>query len=333
MCPVKIIENKISRNFTLLKSMSILLIVVAHFYKDIHILWVPAALGLFIFAYSSAYFTSVKYNETYDMKKYFVKKIYRLGINLLIINLFLLVLFSVQGKGSIWSLKTLLSFFGLTGLLDWLRIYVDGPFGAGMWFLTLLLVFYAVYPFINRFLRKKSLVYLFFLMTIIIFSWLNRNVIYGHALWLTSCGFVFGFVSAKTGMRASKGLLIITIIAASGLILFLNVAKSDSTFNFHLLLLLFCATVLFVEYIRLPKIIHAIGLLLSKCTLEIYLIHTAIFIRLTQIDSIDFSLSLLCIITLSLMLAWISNFLRKQLIGDSMSAEKGNVLFSIRNSE
>jgi surface polysaccharide O-acyltransferase-like enzyme len=330
---VETIENKISRNFTALKSMSIMVIVCAHFYRDIHILWVPAALGLFIFAYSSAYFTSLKYNGSYDLKRYFVNKIYRLGINLLFINLFLLVLFSVQGKGNIWNLKTLLSFFGLTGLLDWLRIHVDGPFGAGMWFLTLLLVFYTVYPLLNRFLRQKSLVYLFFLITIIILSWLNRNVIYGHALWLTLCGFIFGFVSARSGIRVSRGLSIIAIIAALGLIVFFNFAKSNNAYNFNLLLLLFCAFVLLVEYIRFPKIVHSLGLLLSKCTLEMYLIHTAIFIRLTHVDWIDVSLSLLCIISLSLVLAWISNFIRKHLIGDSVSAGKGNILFSVRKSE
>ncbi len=327
------LDNKISRNFTALKSISILVIVAAHFYGDIHILWVPAALGLFIFAYSSAYFTSLKYGHSYDLKKYLLKKIYRIGINLLTINIFLFCLFSLQGKDNIWNMKTLLSFFGLTGLLDWLRIYIDGPFGAGMWFLTLLFIFYAIYPWLNMFLRKKVTVYLFFFVSIILFSWLNRSVIYGHALWLTSCGFICGFVSARTRINVPGKLIMGAIVISLAVIIILNFVMVTNEFNFILLLLLFCSFLLSVQYITFPKIVHSTGHLLSQCTLEIYLIHTALFIRMTEVDSIDILLSLLCILSLSLVLAWLSKLIRKHLIGDSVHGENRNVLLSIRNSD
>jgi hypothetical protein len=325
--------KKISINFTTLKSISILLIVIAHFYKDIRMLWVPAAFGLFIFSYSSSYFTSFKYHDSYDLKRYLANKIYRLGVNLLVINLFLISLFSIQGKDNMWNMKTLLSFFGLTGLLDWLRIYIEGPFGAGMWFLTLLLIFYAIYPILNRYLRKQKQIYLFSIGTLIVVSWLNTNIIYGHALWLTTGGFIIGFMSAKTRIRILKELSMLAMIAAIALIVVLNFVVSVKTFNFYLLLVLFGSFVLSVEYMSFPKTIHSFMHYLSNCVLEIYLIHTAIFIRLTSIKSIDFLVSLLCIISLSIVLAWISNVIKKHFIGEFIHDGSKHFLLSIRNSE
>ncbi len=44
----------------------------------------------------------------------------------------------------------------MTGFLNWLDIENNSPFGAGMWFLTLLLIFYAFFPFLRLlFLNKK----------------------------------------------------------------------------------------------------------------------------------------------------------------------------------
>lgn len=327
------IKNKISLNFTTLKSISILVIVTGHFYRDIQVLWVPAALGLFIFAYSSAFFTALKYSDSYALKGYFAKKIYRLGVNLLVINAFLAALFLVQGKDNIWNVKTLLSFFGLTGILDWLRISIDGPFGAGMWFLTLIIIFYALYPFLNVVLQGKRQIYLFSLIAIILLSWLNENVVYGHALWLTIGGFILGFISAKIRLRVKKSLSVIVMSATTGSILILNYLMSIKAFNFYLLLLLFGFFVLSVEHLYFPKTVHSLMDFLSGFTLEIYLIHTAIFIGLTAVRPVDFILSVLLIVAVSILLVRISNSVKKQLMGDSFRAENKKILLSVKNPE
>lgn len=119
--------------------------------------WVPVTIGLLVFSFSSGYFTSLKYNGNFSKKEFWLKKARRLGVNLAVINVFLLILFLIQGRSGIWTWHTIVSLLGLNGFLNWFYIRNLSPFGAGMWFFTLLLVFYLAYPVLEQLNRKKSI--------------------------------------------------------------------------------------------------------------------------------------------------------------------------------
>lgn len=70
--------KKISINFQILKVFSILMVVAGHYFKEVGGLWVPVTVGSFIFAYSSAYFTTIKYGTQFDVKVYLKKKTSRI---------------------------------------------------------------------------------------------------------------------------------------------------------------------------------------------------------------------------------------------------------------
>ncbi len=137
-----------SYNFMLGKVVAIYAVAAAHFLPlpgD----WIAASVGLFVFGFSSGFFTSAKYQDDFQLGRFWWKKLTRLGPDLLVINLFLLVLFLAQGKSGIWTWQTLTSLLGVKGFLTWFGLKNPSPFGAGIWFLTLLLIFYAVYPLLR----------------------------------------------------------------------------------------------------------------------------------------------------------------------------------------
>ncbi len=135
------IEKKISQNFTVAKFLSILLVVLGHFPKSFDI-WVVVTIGLLVFSYSSGFFTFLKYNGDFDKKLFLLRKAERLAINLAVINIFLLILFLIRGENGIWTWQTIINVLGLNGFLNWFRIPNPSPYGGGMWFFTLLLIFY-----------------------------------------------------------------------------------------------------------------------------------------------------------------------------------------------
>ena len=160
-------------------------------------------IGLLIFSYSSGFFTWLKYNGHYNKKAFWMKKVERLGLNLAVINIFLLILFLFQGKPEVMTWHTIVNMLGLTGFLNWFHVGNTSPFGAGMWFFTLLLIFYLFYPGIEYLNRKKSVSYLFGISFVVLSYYLHGHIVYGHALWLTACGFVAGIFFARNEIEVT----------------------------------------------------------------------------------------------------------------------------------
>ena len=142
-------QQQISENFTLAKFLAIILVSTGHYFEG-SLLWVPVTVGLFIFAFASGYFTAIKHTQRLPLKRFWIAKFKRLGPPIIVINLFLLALFLLQGREGIWHPHTLLGITGLSGFLNWLDIKSQSPFGAGLWFLTVLLLFYLVYPLLAK---------------------------------------------------------------------------------------------------------------------------------------------------------------------------------------
>lgn len=285
----------VSRNFETIKVLSILIVLWGHFFEEIDLAWIPVTVGLIVFSFSSGYFTSLKYRKPYDLKVYFKNKINRLFSRLLVINLFLLFLFLVQQREGIFNWHTVVNMLGFNGFLNWFYIENQSPFGAGMWFFTLLLLFYLVYPVLERISTDYTWVFSFVFILLALF--LNTKIKYGHALWLTSCGFVTGVSMGKKELCPSLAVSIVALILSMFAMVTCNLYFGIKRLNPLLLLaiaLLSNCSVLRWKY--LLRWFDVIVMSVSGCLLEIYLVHPYINLRLTDIRWVDFLLSTIVVI-------------------------------------
>ena len=146
------IDPVVSRNFETAKVMAILIVVCDHF-LPVSSMWVMASIALCLFGFASGYFTALIYGASPQPLAFVRNKLQRLGPDLLAINLLLLALFLLQGRQGIISWQSLLGVLGLSGWLNWLYLPNPSPFGAGLWYFSLLLLFYVCYPLLTKLLR------------------------------------------------------------------------------------------------------------------------------------------------------------------------------------
>ena len=100
--------EEISESFSVAKFLAILLVVTGHYFEG-SLLWIPVTIGLFVFSFSSGYFTSERYFGHIAIKKFWAGKFKRLLPPLLIVNIFLLLLFLWQGKDDIFHPHTIMA--------------------------------------------------------------------------------------------------------------------------------------------------------------------------------------------------------------------------------
>jgi hypothetical protein len=306
------IDPNVSRNFQVAKVLSILSVVLGHSHLLPVNIWVPVTIGLLIFSFSSGYFTSLKYNGNFSRKEFWLKKGRRLGVNLAVINIFLFILFLIQGRSGIWTWHTIVNLLGLNGFLNWFYIRNISPFGAGMWFFTLLLVFYLFYPVLERLNRNKIISYLFVVLFVIAAFYLNKHIIYGHALWLTACGFVIGVFCAKNDISISlnvSGLILGGVLAA---MLSFNYLFGLKDYNFFFILFFAVFGIFSFINLKLSALLVVSASYFSGCLLEIYLIHTYLFVKPTGYRFADFAISLLLILTSAKILQTISTVVMRK---------------------
>ena len=151
----------ISYNFNLGKVLAVLAVITGHFYAGIghmlgSVLWFPALLGLMVFAFSSGYFTSMKYSVGYSIRNFWHAKVTRLLGPLLLADIFLICLFLYRGQENVFNWQSTLAWFGCVEVIRWFGMPRDSPFGNGLWFLTQLLIFYAIYPVLERSMRSRG---------------------------------------------------------------------------------------------------------------------------------------------------------------------------------
>jgi hypothetical protein len=283
-----------SSNFQVAKVLGILIVATAHFFPDT-MLWVPSSVALFVFGFSSAYFTHLKYSQQFDAVPYWTNKVSRLGYSLLVINIFLLVVAFFASSRTIFVWQTLLHLVGLSGLLDWLHIGNASPLGNGMWFFTLLLIFYGVYPLLrmaNRNALSSSLVLLIALAGM---SYCHFHYPVGYDLWLTAFSFIFGVYIAGHPVHRSTPLYILGGVASVSLMGILNFLLKINDYNFFLNIATSALlTVWLCEAILPAWLLRPISYL-SDIVLEIYLIHTYLFFVFTGSKFADYVLSM-CVI-------------------------------------
>jgi peptidoglycan/LPS O-acetylase OafA/YrhL len=288
--------EQISENFSVAKLLAILLVVTGHYF-DGSLLWVPVSIGLFVFSFSSGYFSAARYQGVLDIRKFWSGKFRRLLPALFVVNIFLLLIFVMQGRSGIWHHHTIIAWFGLSGILDWFGIRNASPFGNGLWFFTALLIFYVVYPVFNSLCssRSRSVIFIFCFAIICFLGQVYASLPY--MLWLTIFGFGFGVFASRVDWHPSRA------FAWSGLGVVVLVFLIVNIFGYKQLNIIFIALMsIYAVAILLCAPLHEryIGplALWIPCVLEIYLLHTYIFVRSPALgDAMGYLLSMLLVLS------------------------------------
>ena len=296
----------ISYNFSVAKVLSILMVAAGHYFGGL--LWIPTTIALFIFAFSSGYFSSNKYTGDFLIGKFWKAKVARLGMNLALINLFLLILFLFQGRSNVFTWDSLWGMSGLSAALAWFGLSYHSPFGYGQWFLTVLWIYYLAYPAIERINRNPAVAIAFVLSALIVTTYLNFHVTVGYELWITVFGFILGTYAGRIPARMtfvrSGGILAACITA----MLILNKFFNVHFLNYYFILVssIMVCNILLVR--RLPDALGPFILPFAGCVLEIYLLHYYLFVRFPASAIAGFALSLTLILLTAMTLGRINSF-------------------------
>jgi len=302
-------DERVSYNFSIAKVLSILMVVIGHYFGSI--LWVPTTIALFVFAFSSGYFTSQKYNNNYSMRSFWKAKIFRLLPSLIIINIFLFVIFVYQQRSGIYSWQSIPAILGMSGILEWFHIQHITPYGAGLWFFTLLIIFYAVYPLLDKLNRQLVTATTFLIVLILMATYLHYHVNIGYSLWITAFAFYFGVYTGRYSIAINPLLLLVCMASILLAMLFLNIRLNVPEYNFFFILGASLATSYFLINgdMRSLPLRYLLGL--SGCIIDIYFIHSYLFLHTSGYSPIfSFVFSTCVIIITSLILHSISVKLR-----------------------
>lgn len=292
------VPARASANFALAKVLAIFMVVAGHWFGGL--LWIPVSIGLFIFAFSSGYFTARIYGGTVDRRRFWHSKFERLGLRYWVLLSFLALLFACRGR-TIVHWHTLVHYAGLSGALNWAGVANQSALGGGLWFFTLLLLFYASYPYLARLAATARGAATLAVLTTVAAIGLEMTHDVGHELWLTALAFIAGVCCGQHTPRVP------TWASAAGALLALGGMLVLSALHVHVanVALLTCACLASARFLvdaPLPTAALAGVARLDKLLLEIFLIHTALFVHPTGTVA-DFGLSVALIVAV----AWLLN--------------------------
>lgn len=300
-----VLDARVSLNFSVAKVAAIFTVLLGHWFSP-SILWIPVTIGLLIFAFSSGYFTARRYGPDLDIRRFWKRKLERLGMRYWILLAFLSVVVTIRG-GTLLHWHTLVHLFGLSGVLNWLDIHNRSGLGAGLWFFTLLLVFYLVYPLLASLCQTKQGALAAAVLSTVIAVYLEDKSHIGHELWLTSLGFVLGVAYGAQGpqLRPWQAAVVATLGCVAllmanragykggntGLIAMTGIAccvwlANAANFNWH-------------GFSRLAN--------LEGYLLEIFLIHTYLFVHPSGNTLLDLLISTVVIVAVAVGLNWIGS--------------------------
>lgn len=310
---------RISKNLSVLKGVAALIVMLGH-YGSIPNFWVVVTLGMLVFSISSGYFTYIRYHGSFSPLSYWHRKITRLVPHLLIINLFLLCIFFFRKENNIWSIYTLVNIFGMNGILNWFHIQNLSPFGAGMWFLTLLILFYAFYPLMEKAYRHNLISLCFTVAAVLFFYYMHLNFRYGHALWMTASGFPIGMFIAQRKVELKKNLAVAGILVLGFMMMFAHFILHFDGGNFFFIIFISSLLILLFQRLELPKFFVRFGLWVSSILLELYLLHPYLKMAFTSFAILNIVFSMLLVLVISSALLWLVD--RLPLVFQRVSFEK-----------
>ena len=284
-----------SENFSISKFLAILLVVTGHYFEG-SLLWIPVSVGLFVFSFSSGYFSAERYQGPFDIRKFWYSKFRRLLPTLFIANIFILLLFLWQEKNGIWHPHTIVAWFGLSGILDWFGIRNASPFGNGLWFMTVLLLFYVAYPLVNALCTNRNKA-LFFIACFAIVCLVGQLIApQPYMLWLTVFGFGFGVFASRVNWRPSKLFACLSLLVIVSFFLTANFFGIKQ-FNILFITAMSIATVAILLCVPIRESYIGPLAMWMPCVLEIYLLHTYVFIRLPELgNTLGYLLSMVLVL-------------------------------------
>lgn len=312
-------KNKISENFTVAKLLAILLVATGHYF-DGTVLWVPVTIALFVFAFSSGYFTAQRHVASQSFGAFWHAKFIRLAPPLIVINLFLLALFAVEGDTTgLATPHTALALFGLSGVLDWLGIRNQSPYGNGLWFFTLLLIFYLAYPLLAHACKTRTRGIVFLCTGFVLCTAGHFYASPPHMLWPTVFGFCLGVFAGRTHWQPDAHVSIACAGVLIAVLLGLNLAGVNQ-FNYILITGSSMATVAVLLSTPFGFMQRQPLLVFAPCVLEIYFIHTYLFVRTTSLSAgAGYVVSIALVLGASLMLHSLAKRVeRNLLVGTAM---------------
>lgn len=303
--PERQVSREVSRNYSFAKVVAILTVTTGHWFTGT-ILWIPVTFGLFVFAFSSGYFTSALYGGRVARGQFWKKKFERLGLRFWIILAFISVLLVLSDR-PVWHWHSLVHMAGLSGVLNWARIPNQSALGAGLWFFTLLLVFYLSYPYLARLARFRTAAWGLIVGGFLIAVVLEENIKVGHELWLTAFGFVAGVAWGIHRPQPSASLMLVLTAFLWIALLALNLTGYKG-FNTVLIAGGAFSLAIWLTVAQLPGwAVIAWVAKLDKYLLEIFLVHTYLFIHPSGHSIIDFLISLGLILLASMALGWVAD--------------------------
>lgn len=296
------ISDRVSLNFSVAKVVAIFTVVLGHFgVRNFGLsVWIPVTFGLFLFAFSSGYFTRLLYGEQVNRAKFWRKKLERLAVRYWVILFLIAVIVAFKGK-TVLHWHSLVHAAGMSGVLNWFGIRNYSGLGAGLWFFTLLLLFYLAYPYLARMAGKKPLALLMLGGGFVAAVYLQDRVQVGHMLWPTAFAFIAGVVFGARGVRLPAWLPLLAAAGFSAAMLLLN-KLGIKEWNIALITAGSLALALWLVVGRIPAW-PLMGKLagLEKYLLEIFLVHTYLFVRPTGNWGVDFGLTIALIMLASVM--------------------------------
>jgi hypothetical protein len=293
--PSTSISPAVSHNYSLAKVIAIFTVAAGHWFAG-SLLWIPVTFGLFVFAFSSAYFTSRIYGVRIDRGRFWRKKLERLGLRYWVILTFLAVVVALRGK-TILHWHTLMHYAGLSGVLNWAHVPNRSGLGGGLWFFTLLLIFYLAYPYLAKVASSQRAAVAVSLVTAVGATYLQAHVEVGHELWLTSLGFILGVMYGSNEPRFSSWLAASVALLGCGLLAVLNAVVHYKGANTALMTLTSIAIAVWLAKTHMPQwsLLKRVASL-ETYLLEIFLIHTYLFIHPTGRSVVDFIISMALIL-------------------------------------
>lgn len=312
------IDSTLSLNYSLAKVAAIFTVLLGHWFAGT-VLWVPVSFGLFVFAFSSAYFTARLYGVHVDKSHFWKRKLERLGVRFWLILAFLAVVMELKGR-TVLHWHSIVHFMGLSGALNWSGIPNLSALGAGLWFFTLLLIFYAAYPYLARLSQSRLSAAVVATGSTALAVVLHEQVKVGHELWLTALAFILGVVYGLHEVRASPPKIIWVTAAACVALVILNDMQVKQ-FNTMLILGISVGICIWLSSSRATPC-RPLGRLarLDKYLLEVFLIHTYLFMRPTGNTWVDLACSIAVTMLAAVALNWTESRISARLFHTQRSA-------------
>jgi hypothetical protein len=304
------ISAAVSHNYSVAKVVAIFTVAAGHWFAG-SLLWIPVTFGLFIFAFSSAYFTARIYGVNIDRGLFWRKKLERLGLRYWVILTFLAVVVAVRGK-TIMDWHTLVHYAGLSGVLNWLHVPNRSGLGGGLWFFTLLLIFYIAYPYLAKLANSARKAGAISVGVTVAAIYLQDHIQVGHELWLTSAGFILGvmFGSQEPKLRAWIPAAVAMLGCAA--LALLNAVFHYKLANTLLITITSIGIAVWLAKGHLPQypVMKKLAAL-ETYLLEIFLIHTYLFVHPTGQSVVDFVVSMALILAAAVAINRIAGFVTR----------------------